>query len=312
MVASILVFPGQGAQRVGMGKDLAERFVAAREVFEAIDDALGMSLSALMWHGPEVELTRTHNAQPAILAHSLAVHAAVRAALTPVAGAGHSVGEYSAYAAAGSIAPDAAARLVRRRGELMHEASAVRAGMMAAVLGLPTEVVDVVCREATVDGSLAVPANINAPDQTVISGDTEAVGRAGERCRSHGAKRVVPLKVAGAFHSPLMAPAAHGLAEVLGAFAFRDPEFPIVANARAEAVAEGGAGRALLVEQLTAPVRWVDCMRRAVAIAGEDVTVIELGPGRVLAGLMKRIAPEVRAVSLGGAGDVTAFLERAA
>jgi len=200
--------PGQGSQKVGMGKDLAERFPAARDTFAAIDDALGVPLSRLMWEGPEDELVLTHNTQPAILAHSAAVFAVVRERLGDVAaGAGHSLGEYSAYVAAGSLAAPDAARLVRRRGELMYEAGTRRPGAMSAVLGLDPAGVVAACAEASGADGVAVAANLNAPDQVVISGDPAAVVRAGDACKARGAKRVLPLKVSGAFHSPLMAPA---------------------------------------------------------------------------------------------------------
>ena len=218
--------PGQGAQKVGMGKDLAERFPAARDTFAAIDDALETSLSRLMWTGPEDELTLTHNAQPAILAHSVAVLAVVGERLgTPCAGAGHSLGEYSAHVGAGTLSPVEAARLVRRRGELMLEAGRRRPGTMAAVLGLATEEVEAACDESSGPDGLAVAANLNAPDQTVISGDPPGVARAGEACKARGAKRVIALNVSGAFHSPLMAPAVDGLLEALTGATFADPGF---------------------------------------------------------------------------------------
>ena len=204
-MVALLVCPGQGAQKVGMGRDLAERFPAARDVFDAVDTALGVRLSRLMWEGPEDELTLTQNAQPAILAHTAAALAVAGPRLLDevAAAAGHSLGEYSAYVAAGAFSAAAAAMLVRRRGELMYEAGAARPGAMAAVLGLATEQVRLACGDASSDGSIAVAANINAPDQTVISGDPAGVERAGARCRELGARRVVPLKVSGAFHSPL-------------------------------------------------------------------------------------------------------------
>ena len=260
--------PGQGAQKVGMGKDLADRFPAARAVFSEIDDALGVPLSRLMWDGPEDELTRTHNAQPAILAHSAAVLAVIGDALgRPGAAAGHSLGEYSAHVAAGSLSAADAARLVRRRGELMYQAGLERPGAMVAVLGLDTAAVEAACREASSAEGVAVPANLNTPEQTVVSGDPEAVARAGEGCRTRGAKRVVPLKVSGAFHSPLMEPAVPGLRTALAQAAFNDPGCPVVANATAEPVTTATDAVRTLIEQLTAPVRWVECMRRAAALA---------------------------------------------
>ena len=300
--------PGQGAQKVGMGRDLAERFSAARHTFAAIDEALGAHLSRLMWEGPESELTLTHNAQPAILAHSAAVWAVVKERLGRVgAAAGHSLGEYSAHVAAGTLAAPAAARLVRRRGELMFAAGSERPGAMAAVLGLPTEQVDLACNRSSGPDGVAVAANLNAPDQTVISGDPAAVGRAGEDCKARGAKRVLPLKVSGAFHSPLMAPAVDGLADALRKVTFADPAFPVIANASGAEVRTGADAKRLLLDQLTAPVRWVDCMRRASEIVPE-AKYVEMGPGSVLAGLLKRIVPDASAVSLGTAAEVERFL----
>jgi [acyl-carrier-protein] S-malonyltransferase len=291
-----------------MGKDLAERFPAARALFEAVDDALGVALSRIMWEGPEEELTRTHNAQPAILAHSAAVLALIGEVLgRPAAAAGHSLGEYSAHVAAGSLPAAVAARLVRRRGELMFQAGRERPGAMAAVLGLDTALVEAACAEASSGSGVAVPANLNTPEQTVISGDPEAVARAGEGCRARGAKRVVPLKVSGAFHSPLMAPAVAGLRVALAEAGFGDPHCPVIANATAEPVTTAAEALRTLAEQLTAPVRWVECMRRAAALAPGAVFV-EVGPGNVLTGLLKRIVPEARAVTLGTAEDVERFL----
>lgn len=269
---TVVLCPGQGAQKVGMGRDLAERFPAARDTFEAIDDALGVRLSRLMWEGPESELTLTHNAQPAILAHSAAVLAATGERLAPVAlAAGHSLGEYSAWVAAGALTAPDAARLVRRRGELMLEAGEARPGAMAAVLGLATSEVEAACAAASAGGEVAVPANLNAPDQTVISGDPAAVERAGEDCRARGAKRVIALKVSGAFHSPLMAPAVDGLRAALPAVDFAEPAFPVIANASAQPVTTAADARRLLVDQLTAPVRWVASMQAAAALQPAEI-----------------------------------------
>ena len=299
-----------------MGRDLAERFPAARGTFQAIDDALGVALSRLMFEGPEEELTATRNAQPAILAHSAAVFAALAgspAVPAAIAAAGHSLGEYSAYVTARALEAPDAAKLVRRRGELMHKAGEERPGTMAAVLGLATAEVEAACREASQQGSVAVPANLNAPDQTVISGDPDAVARAGDACKARGAKRVVALTVSGAFHSPLMGPAANHLQVALERAPFQEPAFPVIANATAEAVRDTGRARRLLADQLTAPVRWVECMQHAARLAGEgtEVRFIEIGPGTVLAGLLKRIVPGANVVSLGTADEVTKFLEAA-
>jgi [acyl-carrier-protein] S-malonyltransferase len=308
-VVNVLMFPGQGAQKVGMGRDLAERFPEAKETFAAVDEALGVELSRIMWEGPEDELTLTHNAQPAILAHSAAVLSVVASRLGGVgAAAGHSLGEYSAHVAARTLTVAEAARLVRRRGELMLQAGRKRPGAMAAVLGLATLEVEAACNEASAADGVAVAANLNAPDQTVISGDPPAVTRAGEACKTRGAKRVVPLKVSGAFHSPLMAPAVDGLREALAAAAFGEPDFPVVANASAEEVTTGVDAKRLLADQLTAPVRWVESMERAAALA-PNATFVEVGPGNVLTGLLKRIVPGAPTLPLGTAADLEKFLQ---
>ena len=295
-----------------MGKDLAERFPAARGVFDAIDEALGLALSRIMFDGPDDELTATQNTQPAILAHSAAVFAVVRDKVdNVVAAAGHSLGEYSAYVTASALGSPQAAKLVRRRGELMQKAGDERPGTMAAVLGLPTKDVEAACAEASQQASVAVAANINAPDQTVISGDPDAVARAGEACKKRGAKRVIQLKVSGAFHSPLMGPAKNHLQLALERAEFADPKFPVIANATAETVKDAGRARRLLSDQLTAPVRWVECMEHAARIGGAGARFVEIGPGAVLAGLLKRIVPEANVVSLGTADEVSKFMEAA-
>jgi [acyl-carrier-protein] S-malonyltransferase len=307
----MVLCPGQGAQKVGMGKDLAERFPRARETFERIDQALGVALSRIMWEGPESDLILTHNTQPAILAHSAAVWAVVGDRIAPrlKAGAGHSLGEYSAYVAAGALTPEDAARLVRRRGELMYEAGTRRPGAMAAVLGLSTEQVQAACAEASTAAEVAVAANLNAPDQTVLSGDPPAVERAGEACKAKGAKRVIALKVSGAFHSPLMEPAVAGLTEALATAWWMEPAVPVIANATATPVESAAEARRLLAAQLTAPVRWVGCMQRAVELV-PGATFIEIGPGNVLSGLLKRIVPGAATVTLGTADEVEQFLAR--
>lgn len=308
-----LLFPGQGSQAVGMGRDLAERFPAARRVFEEADTVLGFALSRLCWEGPDAELTLTVNAQPALLTHSAAAWAVLRdAGLNVVSAAGHSLGEFSAYHAAGSLDFADALRLVRRRGELMLESGRARAGTMAAVLGLDDEVIDGVCREASSGGSVVVPANFNSPGQVVISGDVAAVERAAPLLVSAGARKVQPLNVSGAFHSPLMAPAAEGLRQQVEAAAPRDPAFPIVSNVSAAAVAEAAEARVLLVEQLTSPVRWVASVRTLLQLGVERF--VELGPGKVLTGLLKRIDPAAAngARALGTADALEDFLQAGA
>jgi [acyl-carrier-protein] S-malonyltransferase len=291
-----------------MGRDLAERFPAARDTFAAVDEALGVPLSRLMWEGPEEQLTRTQNAQPAILAHTCAVLAAVGPQLTPAVALGHSLGEYSAWVGAGALSAVDAARLVRRRGELMAEAGERRAGAMAAVLMLDAAEVAAACRTASVEGEVAVPANLNTPDQTVISGDPGAVARAGELCRARGAKRVVPLNVSGAFHSPLMAPAREGLELALATVPFAAPRVPVVANATAAPVTDPAEAVRLLGEQLVAPVRWVESVRRAAA-DHPGLPFVEAGPGAVLTGLLKKIVPGAQALTLGTADEVERFLQ---
>ncbi len=308
-MVTILLFPGQGSQKVGMTQDLADRFPVVRELLQRVDAGLGTPLTKTMWHGPEEELTRTDNAQPAILAHSAAVLAVLGTHLGRVgAAAGHSLGEYSAWLAAGAIDAVVAASLVRRRGELMLEAGRTRPGAMAAVLGLDTTDVEVACAQAEIDTeATVVAANLNAPDQTVISGDPRAVARAGELCQTAGARRVLPLKVSGAFHSPLMAPAVAGLREALNSAPFGAAEFPIVANATADVAQSRNDAVALLAAQLTAPVRWVQSMRR-LADMHPGARWLEIGPGNVLTGLLKRIVPDAQCTPLGTAAQLDAWL----
>jgi [acyl-carrier-protein] S-malonyltransferase len=308
-VVTILLFPGQGSQKVGMAKDLAAQFPAARDTLTAIDAALDLPLSALMGEGPEEELVRTQNAQPAILAHSAAVLAVVADRLGPVAAAaGHSLGEYSAWLASGALGPVDAARLVRRRGELMFAAGQQRPGAMAAVLGLPSVDVEQACARAAEERTgVVVAANLNAPDQTVISGDPAAVTRAGAHCHAAGAKRVLPLKVSGAFHSPLMEPAVAPLREAIAAVALRPAAFPVVTNVTADVAQSNDEMASLLIRQLTAPVRWWESMRRLDALY-PGARWLEIGPGSVLTGLLKRIIPGAQCTPLGTAAQVEEFL----
>ncbi len=265
-----------------------------------------------MWQGPEDELTLTHNAQPAILAHSAAVFAVVAGQLGTVgAGAGHSLGEYSAWMMAGSLDAASAARLVRRRGQLMLESGRQRPGAMAAVLGMDTADVEAACMEASTPEAIVVAANLNAPDQTVISGDPAGVERGGALCKAKGAKRVIPLKVSGAFHSPLMAPAVDGLLEALNKVDITEGRFPVIANASGEPIRSGTDAKRLLADQLTAPVRWVACMREAARMVPE-ARFVEIGPGNVLSGLLKKIVPGAASVTLGTADEVERFLATAA
>lgn len=302
-----LLFPGQGSQFVGMGKDLAESYPAARETFAEADDALSFPLSHLCWEGPAEELTLTANAQPAILVHSVAVWRVIKDARLNVAvAAGHSLGEFSAYVAAGTIGFRDAVQTVRRRGELMLRSGEERPGTMAAIIGLDDEVVEQVCRDASHPGAEVVAANLNAPGQVVISGDQDAVDRAGTLARERGAKRALPLNVSGAFHSPLMAVAAPGLREQLDTVALSAPSFPVVSNVTAEPVIDPTEAKRLLVEQLTSPVRWVASVRTMRAAGVERF--LEIGPGNVLTGLLKRIDREAHGVALGTQAGVEAFL----
>lgn len=304
----VLLFPGQGSQKPGMAQDLAAAFPAARDALAAVDEALGAPLSRLMFDGPADELTLTHNAQPALLAHGAAAWAVVRDAAAPhvVAAAGHSLGEFTAYHAADALGLAAAARLVRRRGELMYQSGVDRPGAMAALLGDPDRPIETLCEEASRDAGLVVPANYNSPGQLVISGEIAGVERAMELAKAAGVKRAVRLNVSGAFHSPLMAVALPGLEAALAAADLRDPRFPVYANVTAQPVASAGVARELLARQLTSPVRWTDVVR-AIAERHPDALYVEMGPGSVLAGLVKKIAPGVRTATCGTAAEVEAL-----
>src|SRR5512147_2984198 len=252
----VLLFPGQGSQKPGMAKDLVDALPAARETFAAVDAALGESLSTLCFDGPADTLTLTHNAQPALLAHGAAVWASVRERIAPrvVAAAGHSLGEFTAYHAAGAFDAARGARLVRRRGELMHESGVRRPGTMAAILGDVEGGIEAICAQASTGNGCVVPANYNTPGQVVISGEITAVERAMELAKAAGAKRAIRLNVSGAFHSPLMAEAAAGLQGALDMSHFADPRFPVYANVNGQPVGDAALARRLLAEQLTSPV----------------------------------------------------------
>jgi [acyl-carrier-protein] S-malonyltransferase len=308
----VLLFPGQGSQKPGMGKDLYDTFPAARAVFEDADAALGTSLSSLCFNGPAEELTLTHNAQPALLAHGAAVWAVAREQLANRvrAAAGHSLGEFTAYHAAGTISLPDAVRLVRRRGQLMYESGVRRPGTMAALLGDLREPIESICAKATAEAGLVSPANYNCPGQLVISGEEAGVERAMALAKEAGAKRAIRLNVSGAFHSALMETALDGLSEAVAKTTFTNPKFPVYANVNAEPVTLQVRARQLLLQQLTRPVRWSDEIS-AIAERFPDALYVEMGPGSVLTGLMKKIVPSAKTMTCGTVAEVNQLLERA-
>jgi [acyl-carrier-protein] S-malonyltransferase len=298
-----LLFPGQGSQFVGMGRGLAEESPAARRVFEEADEVLGFALSRICFEGPDEELRRTENTQPAILTHSVAAHRDLAERFPERLDgasfvAGHSLGEYSANVAAGALVFAEALRLVRERGRLMQEAVPAGAGAMAAILGLAPDAVEAACAEAA-QGEVVSPANFNSPEQTVIAGHAGAVARASTRCLELGAKKAVPLAVSAPFHCALMAPARERMRPLLDAASFRDAALPVVTNADARPASAAADLRDALVRQIDSPVRWVASVRR-LSENGVD-RAIELGPGNVLSGLVRRIERAVRVEAYGGA-----------
>jgi [acyl-carrier-protein] S-malonyltransferase len=293
------VFPGQGAQKVGMGKALAERFSICRDAFEEADAALGESMSGLCFEGPAEKLLLTENTQPAILAMSVAVwrlaeSRGVRASFA----AGHSLGEYSAHVAAGTLSFADALRTVRRRGRYMQEAVPLGEGAMAAILGLDEDSVMRACADTMSEraGRVVTPANLNAPGQIVIAGHADAVTRAGERARELGAKRAIPLAVSAPFHCALMKPAEDRLAPELRALAASDPRIPVVANVDAEPKRDAVASIDALIRQVSSPVRWEQVVKRLIAEGA--TTFVELGPGSVLAALIRKIDRGVQVMSV--------------
>jgi [acyl-carrier-protein] S-malonyltransferase len=304
------VFPGQGAQTIGMGADLAAAYPEAKAVFDEVDEALHDKLSALIWEGEQEMLTLTANAQPALMATSLAAMAALKAEGVGIEAAsfvaGHSLGEYSALAAAGALSIGDAARLLRRRGEAMQEATPPGVGAMAAILGLDFATVSEIAAEAA-EGEVCQAANDNDPAQVVVSGHKAAVERAAELAKARGAKRALLLPVSAPFHCALMQPAADAMAEALSAVELKAPAVPVVANVRAEAVSDSDTIRRLLVEQVTGSVRW----RESVAwMAGQGVTEAwEIGAGKALSGMIRRIAKEIECRAVGTADEVKAAAE---
>ena len=311
MADRAFVFPGQGSQAVGMGKDLAEASAAAREVFQEVDDALNQHLSRLMFEGPIDDLTLTENAQPALMAVSLAVvrmlekEGGFSLAASGKFVAGHSLGEYSALAAAGAFSIADAARLLKARGLAMQAAVPVGEGAMAALLGVDLPVAQEIA-EAAAQGEICVAANDNAPGQVVLSGHTAAIDRAVEIAPEMGARRALRLQVSAPFHCPLMQPAADAMAAALEATPPGAPVLPLVANVTASHVSDGATIRDLLVQQVTAMVRWRES---CLYMAGEGVgTLVEIGAGKVLTGMARRIHDELSGIAVNGPDDIDAFL----
>jgi [acyl-carrier-protein] S-malonyltransferase len=303
MTKAAMLFPGQGSQYVGMGKDLVDSFPRAAELYQQADDTLGLPLSRISFEGDAETLTATKNAQPAILIHSVAVMRilAEEGGLGPAITAGHSLGEYSALVAAGVVDAMDALRIVRKRGELMYDAGTREPGTMAAIIGMEYPELDAVCREAA-GGETVVVANINSPGQLVISGGVAAVERAMELAGERGARKVVRLNVSGAFHSPLMSPAGRELVAYIKGFPFRDASVGVVTNADAKVVTRADEIVDALGRQLTSPVRWADSM--SVLCAQWSGPILEVGPGKVLAGLLKRIDASRPVQSIGTSAEL--------
>ena len=291
------IFPGQGSQSVGMGKDLFDNFPMSRMIFEEADDALGFSLSEMCFNGTAEDLALTANTQPAILTTSIAAFRAMEAEGFPMPSfvAGHSLGEYSALVAANALGFSDAVRTVRKRGTYMQEAIPVGIGAMAAILGLPLETIEIACEEAR-EGEVCSPANINSPSQIVIAGNVEAVDRAIEILKERGAKRAIKLNVSAPFHCDLMFPAQEKLAKDLQEINFNDLRFPIIENVSAEANVKGARVEIALTEQVSNPVRWAQSIE--MLLAEEVETFIEVGAGKVLSGLVRQINRDVRCLNV--------------
>lgn len=300
------VFPGQGAQTVGMGKDFYEQHHGARSIYERADSALGFKLSDVIFDGPDEQLKKTYNTQPALLTTSIAILEAFKElGVKPDYVAGHSLGEYSALVAAGVMGFEDAVRTVRARGEFMEQAVPSGQGGMAAVLGAERDRLAELCADVSAATGIVEMANVNCPGQIVVSGSAEGVKAIVERGKEAGAKRVIPLEVSGPFHSSLMKPAAERLAGVLGELPMNDGAIPVVANVTAQAVTSADAIRKLLVDQVVSPVLWEDSVVWMIE-QGVD-TFIEIGSGTVLAGLIKKVDKQVRAVSINSLESLESF-----
>jgi [acyl-carrier-protein] S-malonyltransferase len=305
------LFPGQGSQAVGMGKALADAFPAAREVFQEVDDALSQKLSALMWGGPESDLTLTENAQPAIMAASIAVfrvlekEGGLNLARHARLVAGHSLGEYSALCAAGAFTLADTARLLKIRGRAMQSAVPVGEGAMIALIGADIETAEAVAKDAGADGGVCVVANDNAPGQVVLSGSKDAMDRVADIAKAKSVKRAIPLAVSAPFHCPLMQPAADAMAEALGKVTIHPLAAPVLANVTAAEASDPESVRRLLVEQVTGRVRWRESV---LALKGLGVgTTIEMGGNKVLTGMVKRIDKDLQTVTLDTPDEIEAF-----
>jgi [acyl-carrier-protein] S-malonyltransferase len=313
-MALAFIFPGQGSQDVGMGAELAKAFPAAKAVFEEVDDALGQKLSQLMWEGPKETLTLTANAQPALMAHSLAVMRVLEAergfriAEKVRFVAGHSLGEYSALAAAGTFSIGDAARLLRIRGEAMQKAVPVGVGAMAALLGVGLDVARKIAADAA-QGDVCDVANDNEPTQVVLSGHKTAIDRVGEVGKAHGLRRALPLPVSAPFHCSLMQPAADVMAEALAKVQMKAPVVPVVCNVLAAPISDADEIRRRLVEQVTGTVRWRECVQYMTANGITEV--YEIGSGKVLSGLVGRIDKSIKATPVGTPADIDAVLQGA-
>ena len=300
------VFPGQGSQAVGMGQSLHDSHEVARETFIEIDKVAGQALSTMCFSGPEADLKRTINTQPTILAASLAAWAAFQkeSGISPDYVAGHSLGEITALVAAGTLSIADAVKLVQKRATLMENCDK---GAMTAVLAMPKETLEAVCKDASTDKEIVVIANLNTRDQLVISGNPEAVARAGALVKERGGK-AIPLPVGGAFHSPLMSPAAREFETALSQCTFKDANCPVVQNVDAEPKTSGDALKATLAKQMESPVRWVEIVERLAGL-GVD-TIVEIGPGKVLTGLVKKIDKNIQLINVSDAESLKAAVEQ--